>query len=123
MDKFDIFYAILRFMIIGWSFRWILLIMLLAGTANALAVENDISEETKRELTSQAEAFRRQNEKEINAPQEKPEIVIQEEKETTVKDTGKRFYVKSISIEGMTLFPPQTFDKAVKDYSGKEISI
>ncbi len=74
------------------------------------------------QLASQAEKFREEQKRTSLELEEKP-LIIQEKKGASLeKIEGPRFTVKTIKLDGNTIFPTTTFEKFIVPFQNKETS-
>lgn len=81
-----------------------------------------LSQEVQNELTTQANAARRQLEAIPLKPDEKPEIELEEKKETKIieGETGPTFFVKKINIQGNTIIPSSVLKETVSAFENRK---
>ena len=72
------------------------------------------------ELVSQAETFRKRQEGLPPQPEEKPQIVLEEEKKAPEQPEGPVFFVKKIKLEGNTLFSDKDFEPLVSQFENHD---
>ena len=86
-----------------------------------LHADDNVSDEARDQLISQAEIFRKESPPQKN-PEEKPEIIEEKKKEEPAQAAGASFFVKKIDLEGNTIFSYDQLKKYLTPYEDQKVS-
>lgn len=103
--------------------KFLLLTLIFCGLfcPNAFSAENP-TQEAQQQLVSQAETFREEVQKPVEAPEKKAEIVSPEEKPAAEEEkAGPEFFIKEIKLEGNTLFSAEELKPLWAPYENRTL--
>lgn len=89
----------------------------------AFSAADQVPEEAKQQLVSQAESFRKESAKRPEKEPVQPEIIVKKKvDELKEEEVGPAFILKKVELEDRSLFPAKAFEKYLVGFVNREVN-